>query len=77
MNKIVQANVRLTPEEASKIDFLIESGDFDNRTEFIRFALKKVLMSYKPGNRLGFSLEESESMGDDDFTKKPAGGRQS
>ena len=43
----------MTPEEAEAIDRLIESGDFDNKTEFIRFALKKVLKAYD-GPRVGF-----------------------
>ena len=55
--KSIQVNIRLTPEEAEAIDRLIESGDFDNKTEFIRFALKKVLKAYD-GQRVGFELSD-------------------
>ena len=55
--KSIQVNIRLTPDEADAIDRLIESGDFDNKTEFIRFALKKVLKAYD-GQRMGFELSD-------------------
>ena len=58
--KSIQVNIRLTPEEAEAIDRLIESGDFDNKTEFIRFALKKVLKAYD-GQRVGFELSDKSN----------------
>ena len=58
--KSIQVNIRLTPEEAEAIDRLIESGDFDNKTEFIRFALKKVFKDYD-GQRVGFELTDQNA----------------
>jgi len=51
--KTVQLNIRLSPEEVVTIDKWIENGDFDNRTEFVRFALKKILVTYD-GDKLDF-----------------------
>lgn len=48
-----QIGVRLTPEQLREIDMLIESGDFGNRTEFIQYAVRKMLKEFKgraPGN---------------------------
>ena len=38
-----QIGVRLTPEQLRIIDNLIESGDFGNRSEFVQYAVRKLL----------------------------------
>ena len=38
-----QIGVRLTPEQLRVIDNLIESGDFGNRSEFVQYAVRKLL----------------------------------
>jgi len=55
--KTYQVGVRLTPEDLAIIDRWIEKGDFDNRAEFVRFAVKKVLKLYD-GGRVGFDLPD-------------------
>ena len=53
----MQINIRMSVDEVMAIDKFIESGDFDNRVEFIRFAVRKTLQAYEPGARVGFKLE--------------------
>ncbi len=50
--KNVQVNVRMTADEIVAIDKLIATGDFDSRTEFIRYCVRKVLVVYS-GQRIG------------------------
>jgi len=54
--KVAQVNVRLEPDECTSIDHWVERGDFDSRSEFIRFALRKVIKAYE-GNRIGFEID--------------------
>jgi len=56
MARDIQMNIRISEEEAAAIDRHIESGDFDSRTEFVRFAIRKVLDAYKSDERIGFKL---------------------
>jgi Arc/MetJ-type ribon-helix-helix transcriptional regulator len=56
MAREIQMNIRISEDEAAAIDRHIESGDFDTRTEFVRFAIRKVLDAYEPGQRIGFKL---------------------
>lgn len=55
MSKTYQVGVRLSIDDISVIDKWIENGDFDNRSEFVRFAVKKVIKAYD-GNRIGFDV---------------------
>lgn len=59
MSKTVQVNIRLTEEEVKSIDKWIEQGDFDTRTEFIRYALRKVLIVYD-GDRMNLVFPEEK-----------------
>lgn len=45
--KSEQITVRFTPEQFAEIDKLIESGDFGNRTEFIQYAVRKMLKEFE------------------------------
>lgn len=45
--KSEQITVRFTPEQFQEMDKLIASGDFGNRTEFIQYAVRKMLKSFK------------------------------
>ena len=59
--KDVQVNVRMTANEIAEIDKLIAAGDFDSRTEFIRYCVRKVLVVYS-GQRIGLDpMAESKS----------------
>lgn len=60
MNKTEQINFRLSSDEVAAIDRLIASGDFETRTEFIKFCMRKVLAAYD-GNRIGFEFPGSET----------------
>lgn len=45
--------IRFTVEQIEHMDKLIESGDFGTRTEFIQYAVRKMLKEFKgraPGN---------------------------
>lgn len=42
----LQVNVRLTPDVVAHIDRLVECGDFGDRSEFARYAIRKTLMVY-------------------------------
>ena len=55
--KDIQINIRMSDEEVAAIDRFIDDGDFDTRTEFIRFAVKKVLKQYS-GDRIGFTVDD-------------------
>lgn len=50
--RTVQVNLRLSESEINAIDRYIVSGDFDNRTEFVRFCIRKTMARYEPGRRL-------------------------
>ncbi len=52
MNREYQVNLRMSKDELDEIDRFVDSGDFDSRTEFIRFAIRKALMTYEPGSRV-------------------------
>lgn len=41
-----QLNVRISPNILAEIDKLIESGEFGNRAEFVRYALRMTLKSF-------------------------------
>lgn len=47
----------MSGDEIAAIDKLIASGDFDNRTEFIRYCVRKVLSAYS-GQRIGFDISD-------------------
>ena len=38
-----QLGVRLTDEQFAAIDKLVESGEFGNRSEFVQYAVRKLL----------------------------------
>ena len=42
-----QIGVRLAPNQIAQIDALIAAGDFGNRSEFVQYAVRKILMSYE------------------------------
>jgi len=60
--KTEQVNIKLTPEDANAIDYWIKKGDFESRSEFIRFALRKVIKAYE-GDRVGFEIGAGETDG--------------
>lgn len=39
--------IRFTPEQIAAIDRLIESGEFGNRSEFIQYAVRKMLKTFE------------------------------
>lgn len=41
--KTAQVNVRLTAETIDKINLLVDGGEFDNLSSFVRFAIKHTL----------------------------------
>lgn len=41
--------IRLSSDELAKIDELIRSGDFGSRSEFGRFAIRKMLIAMEDG----------------------------
>jgi metal-responsive CopG/Arc/MetJ family transcriptional regulator len=43
MEKADKVTIRLTPEQASAIDFLVEQGEFKNRSEAIRSSIDKLI----------------------------------
>ena len=44
--KSEQLNVRLTPALLAEIDKLVESGEFGNRVEFVRYAIRMTLKDF-------------------------------
>lgn len=42
-----QINMRFDPEIVAKIDELVRSGEFENRTEFVKYCVRKTLASFK------------------------------
>lgn len=47
MKKTEGITVRFTLEQLSEIDALIESGDFGNRSEFVQYAVRKILKDFR------------------------------
>ena len=45
--KTSQINVRLSPEMLDEIAKLVDSGEFDNSSSFIRYAIKYTLGKYQ------------------------------
>ncbi len=43
MEKADKVTIRLTPEQASALDFLVEQGEFKNRSEAIRNSIDSML----------------------------------
>ncbi len=43
MEKADKVTIRLTPEQASALDFLVEQGEFKNRSEAIRNSIDNML----------------------------------
>lgn len=54
-----QINIRLPLELIDEIDHLVKSGDFEDRAEFMKYALRKTIQSYN-GRGKTFPLEEQE-----------------
>lgn len=46
MVKTSVIGVRLTPEQLDAIDSLISLGEFEDRSDFIKYAVRKYLRSY-------------------------------
>lgn len=46
MKKTEGITVRFTVEQIADMDALIESGDFGNRSEFIQYAVRKILKEF-------------------------------
>lgn len=46
MADMIHCNFRLPTDIVTQIDELIECGDFGDRSEFIRYAIRKTLMVY-------------------------------
>ena len=44
-----QIGVRLSPQQLAIIDALVESGDFGSRTEFVQYAVRKMLLQLQDG----------------------------
>ena len=42
-----QINMRFDPEIVAKIDELVRSGEFENRTEFVKYCVRMTLASFK------------------------------
>lgn len=42
-----QLCIRLTSGQLAAIDVLVDSGDFGNRSEFVQYAVRKILMNYE------------------------------
>lgn len=47
MKKSEIVGVRVSAEDLERIDELIASGDFGSRSEFARYAIRKMLKSYE------------------------------
>ena len=61
MKKSEIVGVRVSAEDLERIDELIVSGDFGSRSEFARYAIRKMLKSYEGRSpRLKNTLEEDE-----------------
>ena len=61
MKKSEIVGVRVSAEDLERIDELIASGDFGSRSEFARYAIRKMLKSYEGRSpRLKNTLEEYE-----------------
>ncbi len=54
MEETQQVNVRIAKSEMDQIDEFVANGDFTNRAEFVKFAIRKVLKTYQSGDRLNF-----------------------
>ena len=46
-----QIGVRLSPQQLAFIDKLIESGEFGNRSEFVQYAVRKVIIQFEEGKK--------------------------
>jgi hypothetical protein len=46
-----QIGVRLSPQQLAFIDKLIESGEFGNRSEFVQYAVRKVIIPFEEGKK--------------------------
>lgn len=46
-NKSSQVNIRLTPDTVSRISVLVDSGEFDNISAFVRYAIHNTLNKYR------------------------------
>jgi len=42
-----QVNIRLSEDIVADIEKLIEAGEFDSTSEFVRYAIRKTLKSFK------------------------------
>ena len=47
--KSEQLNVRVSPTILQEIDKLVESGEFGNRVEFVRYAIRMTLKQFEGG----------------------------
>lgn len=54
-----QVNIRLPLELLNEIDILVKNGDFEDRAEFMKYALRKTIQTYN-GRGTTFPLEEQE-----------------
>ena len=69
MSKMPMVGVRLNTEQIAAIDALIEEGEFEDRSEFIRYAVRKHLKTYHgrgqtppPQNRLKGGIDRFRSL---------------
>ena len=62
MEKADKVTIRLTPEQASAIDFLVERGEFKNRSEAIRASIDKLLQG--PEEKEGITINLPDTMMD-------------
>lgn len=48
---------RLAPKDRAAIQRLVDSGEFRNRSDFLRYAVKATLAEYEPGARARLNLD--------------------
>lgn len=60
MEKADKVTIRLTPDQASALDFLVEQGEFKNRSEAIRSSIDMMLAG--PKEEEGISIQLPDSM---------------
>ena len=62
MEKADKVTIRLTPEQASAIDFLVEQGEFKNRSEAIRSSIDQMIAG--PVEKDGINVKLPDTMFD-------------
>ena len=61
MGKVDKVTIRLTEEQASALDFLVENGNFKNRSEAIRMSIDQMIDVPEEDERM-VSLRLSDTM---------------